>query len=98
MIEFDSIDISEEIDINKTNKSQECMLCNYWYFLGKNFSYQPYICNVSYNIMPKSINFQNIAIAYVKGRPYRIYFLCMSKRRAKSLMANSNLIDKKGVL
>ena len=29
---------------------------------------------------------------------YRIHFLYTSKREAKSLMTNSNLIDKKGIL
>ena len=32
----------ERIDVDKTNKSKECMLCHYWYFLYKNFSYGPY--------------------------------------------------------
>ena len=48
--------------------------------------------------MQKSIDFRNIAIVYVKGSGYRIHFLCMSKRKAKNLMANPNLVDKKGVL
>ena len=48
--------------------------------------------------MQKSIDFKNIAIVHVKKSAYRIHFLYMSKRKAKSLMANSNLIDKKGVL
>ena len=34
----------------------------------------------------------------LKKSAYRIYFLSMSKREAKKLMKNSNLIDKKGVL
>ena len=47
--------------------------------------------------MHKSIKFKNIAIINVKKSIYRIYFLSMSKRKAKKLMNNSNLIDKKGV-
>ena len=35
MLEYDRIDISEEIDINKTNASKECDICHYWYFLDK---------------------------------------------------------------
>ena len=42
MLEYDRIDVSEGTDVNKTNKSKECMLCHYWYFLDKNFSYGPY--------------------------------------------------------
>ena len=98
MLEYDRIDISKGIDINKTNKSKECMLCHYWYFLDKNFSYGPYLCDGCYNMMQKSIDFKNIAIAYVKKSAYRINFLYMSKREAKELMNNSNLINKKGIL
>ena len=46
MIEYKRIDIVEGIDVDKTkNKSKECMLCHYWYFLNKDFSYGPYICD-----------------------------------------------------
>ena len=34
MQEYDRIDISEEIDINKSNyKLKEYDICHYWYFL-----------------------------------------------------------------
>ena len=33
-------DISDGIDVDMSNKSKECMLCNYWYFLDKSFSYE----------------------------------------------------------
>ena len=49
MLEYDRIDISEGIDVDATNKSKECMLCHYWYFLDKNFSYRPYLCDGCYN-------------------------------------------------
>ena len=32
MLEYDRIDISEGIGVDKTDKSKECMLCYYWYF------------------------------------------------------------------
>ena len=32
MPQLEKISISKEIDINKTNASKECMLCQYWYF------------------------------------------------------------------
>ena len=98
MLEYDRIDISEGIDDNKTNLSKECMLCHYWYFLDNNFSYGPYLCDGCYNIMQKSNNLKNIAIAHAKKGLYRIHFLYMSKREAKKLITNSNLIHKKGIL
>ena len=65
MIEYEKIDISEGIDLNKTNKSKECMLCHYWYFLHKNFSYGPYLCVDCCNFSQKSRNFKNIAIVHI---------------------------------
>ena len=32
MLEYDRIDISEIIDLNKTNESKECMLCHDCFF------------------------------------------------------------------
>ena len=55
MLEHDRIDISEGTDVDKTNKSKECKLCHYWYFLNKNFSYGPYTCDDCYNICLQQI-------------------------------------------
>ena len=85
MLEFDKINISEGIDVNKTNESKKCMLCRYWYFLNKNFSYGPFLCDGCYNIMQKSINFENIDVVHIKKIAYRIYFLDISKREAKKI-------------
>ena len=85
MLEYDEIDISEGINVDMTNKSKECMLCHYWYFVDNSFSYGPYLYDSCYNIMQKCIKFKNIAIVDVKKRVYRIYFLYMSKREAKKI-------------
>ena len=85
------------ISIKQINQKNVCFVI-ILVFLDKNFSYGPYLCDGFYNIMQKSIDFKNISIVYVKGSICRIHFLCMSKHKAKSLMANSNLIDKKVVL
>ena len=104
MLEYERINISERIDVDKTNKSKECMLCHYWYFFNKNFSYGPYLCDGCYNMTQKSIAFKNTDIVYVKTNAYRIHFRHMSKdkrkrkRKAISLMTNSSLNDKKGIL
>ena len=44
------------------------------------------------------MSFNDVAIIYAKGRAYRILFWYTSKYDAISIMNNSNLIDKKGVL
>ena len=74
MLKYDRIDISEGIDVDKTNKSKECMFYHYWYFLNKNFSYGAYLCDGYYNMTQKSIDFKNIDIVSIKGNAYRIHF------------------------
>ena len=98
MLDTDRIDISEGTDINETNASKERKICHYWYFKDNGFKYEPYLCNGCYGLMQKAMNFNNVAIVYVKGSAYRIRFWYMSKNDAISIMNNSNLIDKMGVL
>ena len=38
MLEYDRIDLSEGIDVNKTSNSRECSLWHYYYFLDINFN------------------------------------------------------------
>ena len=86
MLEYQRIDISDGVDVGMSNKSKECMLCHYWHFLDKNFSYGPYFYDRCHNMMYKSIKFKNIAIVHVNKSAGRIYFLYMSKREAKKLL------------
>ena len=98
MLEYDRIDISEGIDINKTNKSKECKICHYWYFKDIGFKYEPHLCNGCHGLMQKAVNLNDVAIAYVKGSAYRIHLWYMSKNDAINIMNDSNLVDKKSVL
>ena len=98
MLEYDRIDISEGIHVNKPNLSKECDICHYQYFKSIGFKYEPYLCNGCHDLMQKAMSFNNIAIAYVKGSAYRIHFWYMSKDDAINIMTGSNLVDKRGVL
>ena len=98
MLEYDRIDISEGIDIKKTNTSKECKICHYWYFKDIGFKYEPHLCNGCHSLMQKAASFNDIVIVYVKGSAYTIHFWYMSKNNAINIMDNSNLIDKNGVL
>ena len=97
MLEYDWIDVSEGIDINKTNASNECD-CHYWYFLSKNFNYEPYLCNGCHDLIQKATNFNVVVIVFVKESDYRIHFCYMSKDDAITIMNISGLNDKSGVL
>ena len=97
MLEYDTVDISEGIDINKTNASRECDIIIIG-ILKILLLYEPYLCNGCHDLIQKAMSYNDVAINYVKGNAYRIHFWYMSKDYAISIMNNSNLIDKKGVL
>ena len=68
MLEYDRIDISEGIDMNKyKNISRNCSLCKFYYFLDKNLNYGPYLCDGCYCMSLKATNMRNLAIIYHGG-------------------------------
>ena len=72
MLEYDRIDISEGIDVNKTSASKKCDTCHYWYFKDIGFKYEPYLCNSCKDLMQKAMSFNDVAIIYVKRSAYRM--------------------------
>ena len=98
MLDYDRIDISEGFDVNKTNVSNKCDVCNYWYFKDIGFKYELYLCNGYHDLMQKAMSFNDVAVVYVNGNAYRIHFWYMSKNDAISIFNNSNLVVKKGFL
>ena len=82
---YEKINISDGIDVDMSDKSKECMLCHYRYFLDKNFSYGPYLCDGCYNMMQKCNKHKNIAVVRVEESVHRICFQFMSKCEAKKI-------------
>ena len=99
MLEYDRIDISEDIDIKKCKgTSRECSLCKFSYFLNKNFKYGPYLCDGCYEMSMKAVSMKNLAIINQNGNHYPINFAFMSKKDAYNLIKNATIIDKQGTL
>ena len=73
MLYYDRIDISEGIDVNKTNASKECDICHYWYFLNYRYKFQQNVCNRCHDLLMMSMNLSKIAILNIKGSDYRYY-------------------------
>ena len=96
MLEYDGIDISGGTDVNKTNALKERDICHYWYFKDIGSKYEPYLCNGCHGLMQKAMNFNDVAIVYIKGSDYRIHFWHMTKDFAINIMNNSNLNEKNG--
>ena len=93
MLEYDRIDISEGIHVNKISLWKKCDICHYWYFKNIGFKCEKYLCNGCHDLMQKAMSFNNVAIAYVKGNAYRIHFWYMSKDDVINILNGSNLLD-----
>ena len=56
MLHYDRIDVSEGIDVNKTNGSKECNICHYCYFLNHSFRFQPNVSSRCHDLLMLSMN------------------------------------------
>ena len=65
-LEYNRINISDGIDVNKTSASKECDICHNWNFKDIGFKYEPYLCNGCHDLTQKPISFGNVTIVYVK--------------------------------
>ena len=78
--------------------SRECSLCKCYYFLDKNFTYGPYLCNGCYNMSLKAISMKNLTITIYNGNHYRVNFAFISKKDAFNLIKNAVIMGEKGTL
>ena len=70
MLQYEKIDASEGIDINKSNKSKEYMISHYQYFKDIGYKFEPHVCNKCHDISMIAYELKNIAILNVKGVDY----------------------------
>ena len=99
MLEYERIDISEGIDINKWKEtSRECSLCKFYYFLDKNFKYGRYLCDGCYDMSMTAVSMQNLTIINHNGNYYRVIFAFMTKIDAYTLIKNAIIIGENGTI
>ena len=94
MVQYEKIDVSEGIDVNKTSVSKEYMLCHYWYFKDVGFKFQPHVCNKCHDILLTAYKLKNIAILNVKGVDFRCILSGISEDESVNRLNNSVLEDK----
>ena len=88
MLYYDKIDISEGIDVAKSNNSEECMICHYWCF-NHGFKFQDSICNDCHDLTMLSVNISDVTIVPVKNVDYRCFILNISKSETINLLKSS---------
>ena len=94
MLQYDRIDVTEGIDINKTSASKECMLCHYQYFRDVDYKFQPCFCNGCHAVSMMAFELKNNATLNAKAVGYRCILWGISENDAINMLNNSVLEDK----
>ena len=93
MLYYNRIDISVRIDLTKSNKSKERMICYYCLF-NHGFILQDSAYNGCNNLKMVCANISDIAITTIRNVDYRCIIHNISKSEAISLLKNSVLEDR----
>ena len=82
MLQYQKIDVSEGIDVNKTSASKECKLCHYWFFKDVGFKFEEHVCNRCHDLLAMAYSLKNIVILSAKGATFRWLLMDTSKNEA----------------
>ena len=94
MLQYQTIDGSEGIDVNKTSASKECELCQYWFFRDVGFKFEEHFCNRCHDLLTMAYSLKNIAISSAKEATFRCLLMGTSKNEALKKLNNSVTYDR----
>ena len=81
MLQYEKIDASEGIDVNKASVSKDCMLCNY----DVVFKFEEHVCNGCHYLLTMAYSLKNIVILWY----FRSLWMGISKNEALKELNNS---------
>ena len=82
MLQYEKIDVSEWIDVNKTSASKEYELCHYWFFKDIGFKVKEHDCNKCHELLTMAYPLKNITISSAKGATFSCLLMGISKNEA----------------
>ena len=97
MLQYEKIDASEGIDVNKTSASKECELCHYWFFKDVGFKFEEQVCNRCHDLLTIAHSLRNIVTLSAKLATLRCLLIGISKNEALKKLNNSVTYER-GVL
>ena len=97
MLQYQKIDVSDGIDVNKASASKECELCHCWFFKDVGFKFEEPVCNGCHDLLAMAHSLKNIAILSAKGATFRCLLMGTSKNEALKKL-NSSVTYDRGVL
>ena len=97
MLQYEKIDASEGIDVNKTSASKECELCHYWFFKDVGFKFEEQVCNRCHDLLTIAHSLRNIVTLSARLATLRCLLIGISKNEALKKLNNSVTYER-GVL
>ena len=94
MLQYQKIDVSKGIDVNKTSASKECELCHCWFFKDVGFKFEKHVCNGCHDLLTMAYSLKNIAILSAKGATFRCVLMRISKNEGLKILNNSVTYDR----
>ena len=77
MLYYDRIDISKGIDLAKSNRNKECMICHYWFF-KHGLEFKDSVCNSCHDLTMPGVNISDIAIITIENVDYSAVFITLA--------------------
>ena len=97
MLQYQKIDVSEGIDINKTSASKECELYHCYFFKDIEFKYEEHVCNKCNDLLTIAYSLKELEILNAKGATFGCILMGISKNEGLKRLNNSVTYDR-GVL
>ena len=94
MLQYEKIDASEVIDVNKTSASKKCEPYHYWFFKDVGFKFEDDAYNGCHGLLTTDYLLENIAILNAKGSTFR----CILRGIKCLKMLNNSVLQDKGFL
>ena len=82
MLQYEKIDVSEGIEVNKTSASKECELYHHWFFKDVGSKFEEHVCNRCHDFLTMTYYLKNIAILSAKGATFTCLLMGISKNEA----------------
>ena len=93
MLQYEKIDVSEGIDVNKTSLSKECELCHYWFFKDVGFRFEEHVCNRCHDLLTMAHSLKNIAVLSAKEATFKCSLMGPTKSEVLKKLNNSEKYD-----
>ena len=97
MLQYQKIDVSEWIDVNKTSASKECKFCHYYFFKDVGIKLEEYVCNRCHDLLTMAYSLKNVAKLRAKGGTFRYLLMGTNKNKVLKKLNHSVTCDR-GVL